>query len=89
MACDTLRFEDTGLSVRQRLAMHKEICQYFSCHQMIESMVESSIAHGLHRESEFSDQELFEEVVTQTNENDNRLRVILREFVNREKLQLR
>ena len=69
--------------------MHKEISQCFSCHPMIESTGESPIACGLSRESEFFAQEIVEEVVRQTHENDYRLRAMLKGFVNHEKLKLR
>lgn len=54
---------------------------------MIESMVEALIAYSLGRESEFSDREFVDSVVSDTRASDYRFRALLKAFVSHERFR--
>ena len=69
---DGTPFEDFA-AMKRELLKHRDA--------MIESMVEALIAYSLGRESEFSDQDFVEAVVSETRDSDYQFRALLKAFV--------
>ena len=75
---DGKQFDDFA-GMKRQLLRHRD--------QMIESMTEALIAYGLGRESEFSDQDFIDSVVTDTKSGGYRFRALLKAFVSHKKFR--